>query len=100
MSEKNISQEFRRNYFLEEIKRNALMIKRYKKLCTTLNYIEQFLSLASTITGCVFIFAFDSLIGIPIGFTISAPGLEICAITPGSKHCQSIIEKRKRNMTK
>ena len=49
MVEQNISQEFRlenidepRNYyFLEEIKQNELMSKKYKKICTTLNYIEQ-----------------------------------------------------------
>ena len=39
---------------------------------TTLNYIEEFLILASTITGCILIPTFASLIGIPIGITISA----------------------------
>ena len=41
-----MSQEFRlknidktRNYFLEEIEQNELMSKKYKKVCTTLNYI-------------------------------------------------------------
>ena len=40
-----MSQEFRlkninetRNYFLEEIEQNELMIKKYKKVCTTLLY--------------------------------------------------------------
>ena len=42
------------------------MHKKHKKVCTTLNYIEHFLILASTITGCVSISAFASLIGIPI----------------------------------
>ena len=47
MAEENISQEFRlkninetRNDFLEEIEQNELMSKKYKKVCTTLNYIE------------------------------------------------------------
>ena len=51
MSEQNISQEFRlknidetRNYLIEEIKKNELMNKKHKKVCTTLNYIEHFLS--------------------------------------------------------
>ena len=55
----NISEEFRlenidetRNYFLEEVKKNELMSKKQKKVCTTLNYI-----------------------------TSSAIGLKICAIT-------------------
>ena len=58
MVEENISQEFRlksidetRNYFLEEITRNELMNKKHKKFCTTLNYVEHFLILVSTITG-------------------------------------------------
>ena len=49
MVEENISQDFRlrnidqtRNYFLEEIEQNELMSRKHKKVCTTLNYIEQF----------------------------------------------------------
>ena len=73
---RNIDMEFRlkninetRNYFLEEIKYNELMSRKYKKVCATLNYIEHFLILASTITGCISIFAFASLIAVPIGIT-------------------------------
>ena len=58
MGEESISQEFRlrnidetRNYFLKEIEKNELMSKKHKKVCTNLNYIENFLILASTITG-------------------------------------------------
>ena len=76
MLERNIDMEFRlkninetRNYFLEEIKYNELMSRKYKKVCATLNYIEHFLILASTITGCISIFAFASLIAVPIGIT-------------------------------
>ena len=88
MVEENINQEFRlknidetRNYFLEDLQQNELMSKKCKKFCKTLNYIEHLLILASTITGCISISAFTSLIGIPIGITISAIGLNICAIT-------------------
>ena len=76
MVERNIDMEFRlkninetRNLFLEEIKYNELMSRKYKKVCATLNYIEHFLILASTITGCISIFAFASLIAVPIGIT-------------------------------
>ena len=69
MPEENKSQEFRleyidetRNYLLEEINRNELMSKKHKKLCTTLNYIEHFLILASAITRFVSISAFASLL--------------------------------------
>ena len=56
-----------------------------KKICTTLNYIEHFLILAITITGCVSISFSASLVGISIGITSSAIGLKICAITAGNK---------------
>ena len=76
MVEENISQEFRlknidetRNYFVEEIEQNELMSGKLKKVCTTLNYTEHFLILASTITGCISISAFASLLGIPIEIT-------------------------------
>ena len=65
MAEGNIIQEFRlknidetKNSLIEEINRNELMSKKHKKVCTTLNYIEHFLILASTTTGCVSISAF------------------------------------------
>ena len=76
-----MSQEFRlknkdetRNYFLEEIEQNELMRRKHKKICTTLNYIEHFLILPSTITGCISISAFASLLGIPIGIRSFAIG--------------------------
>ena len=81
MVEENISQEFRlenidgtRNNFLKEIEQNELISKKPKKVCTALNYIEQFLILASAITGCVSIFTFTSLLGIPTGITSSGIG--------------------------
>ena len=52
---------------------------------TGLDYIEYFPILAFTITGCVLISAFVSLLGIPIGITSSAIGLKICAIAAGNK---------------
>ena len=80
MKEKNISQDFRLNnidetriYLLKEIEQNELV-------CTTLNYIEHFLILASAVTGCISISVFASLLGIPIGITSSALGLLAVAI--------------------
>ena len=50
MAEENICQEFNlknidetRNYSIEEINRNKLMSKIHKRICTTPNYIEDFL---------------------------------------------------------
>ena len=61
------------------------MSKRHKKVCTTLDYIKQFLTLASAITGSVSISAFSSLVGIPVRITSSAIGLKIFAVTTGIK---------------
>ena len=90
--EESISQEFRlenidetRNCFLEEIEQNELMSNNHEKVCTTLNCIEHFLILASTITGCISISAFTTLLSIPVGLTSSAIRLKICPITVGIK---------------
>ena len=48
------------------------MSKKRKIICTTLNYIEHFLILAPTITGCISISAFAFLIGILIAITIKS----------------------------
>ena len=74
-----------------------MISKKHKKACSTLNYIEHFLILASTITSCVSISAFASLIGITIGITSSAIGINICAITAVAKKCKLIIKKKKHD---
>ena len=86
---KNINET--RNYFLEEIGKNKLM-----------SYIEQIILywtisfLSSAITGCILIFAFASLLGIPIVIASSAIALKICAITTGIRKYNSIIKKKKK----
>ena len=75
MVEENISQEFRLKIsmkILEEVEQNELMKKKHKRFCTTLNYIEHFLILTSTVTGCISISAFVYLLGVPIGVRSSA----------------------------
>ena len=72
------------------------MSKKQERVWTTLNYSEHFLTMASTITGCISISVFTSLIGIPIGITSSAIGLKICAITTGIKKYKSLIKKKKK----
>ena len=89
-----------RNHILEEIDQNELMSRKHKKVCTTLNHIEHFLILASTITGCISISVFPSLLGIPIGVTSSAIGLKPYAITAGIKRYKSIIKKKKQKHDK
>ena len=90
MPEENINPEFRlkkideiRNYLIEEITKNKLMSKKHKRICRVLNCTGHSLIVVSTITGCFSISTFAYLVGIPIGFTNSAIGLKVCAITAG-----------------
>ena len=89
-----------RNYLLDEIKHNDLMSKKYKKKCNYLNYVEHLLILVSTVTGCVSISAFASLVAIPVAIMSFAVGISICAITAGIKKYISIIKKKKTSMIK
>ena len=77
-----------------------MISKKHIKICTTLNYIEIFLILASTITEWVSISYFASLVGIPIGTTSSAIGLKICAIATKIKMYDSIIKKKNKKHDK
>ena len=61
------------------------MSNKRKKVRTTPNYIEQFLILVSTITKCISISAFVSLLGILIEIRSSAIGFKFCVIAPGIK---------------
>ena len=88
MPEENMNQKLKlkkideiRNSLIQEINRNGLMSKKHKRVCRVLNYIDHSLIAISTITECVFVSAFASLVGIPIGITSSAIGLKICVIT-------------------
>ena len=92
MAEETVGQEFRiknieetRNFFIEEIDQNELMSNKHKMVCATLNYIKHFLFLNSTVTRCISVSAFSSLLDISIGITSSAIASKICAITAGIK---------------
>ena len=73
------------------------MSQKHKMICAVLNYIEQFLILASKITKYVSTSAFTSLICIPLGITGSEIGLKICELIAGTKKYRSIVKKRKHN---
>ena len=60
-----------------------------------MNYI-----VISTITGCVSISAFASLVGFPIGITSSAIGLKIYTITGGIRKHKSMNKKKKKKHNK
>ena len=65
-----------------------------------MNYTDHLLIVIPTITGCVSIPIFVSLLGISIGITSSAIGLKICAVTAGIKKYKSIIRKNKKKHDK
>ena len=46
------------------------MSEKYEKTCRYLNYVKHLLVLASTITGCVSVSAFASLVCVPVGIWI------------------------------
>ena len=64
------------------------------------NYIDHSLIAISTITGCVSIPAFASLVVIPIGIGSSTIGLKIWVITAGIKKYKSIFPKKRKNHEK
>ena len=72
------------------------MNEKYKKRCKYLNYVKHLLILASTVTGCVSISTFASLVCVPVGITSSAVGINIYATTAGIKKYKSIIKKNKK----
>ena len=76
------------------------MCKKHKKVYRVLNYIEPLLILISTVTGCVCISSFASLVGMPIGITSSALRLKVCVITVGMKKYKPKIEKKKEKHNK
>ena len=90
-----------RNYYLEEIKQIELTNIKYEKVCTTLNYIENVLILASAITGCISVSAFASfLLLTSIGITSSAIKLKTGAIAAKIKKYKLTIKKRKQKHEK
>ena len=76
------------------------MSKKHKNIYRAFTYIENLLSLIDTVSGCVSIFTFVSLIHIPIGITSSAIELKICAPAARIKKYKSIIKKKKKKHDK
>ena len=73
------------------MKHNDLMSQKYIKTCKYLNYVEKLVILVSTVTGCVSISAFVSLVCVLVGITSSAVELNICQIIAGIKY-KSIVK--------
>ena len=71
------------------------MSEKHKKLCSEL--LRTFSYFVSTVSGCVLVSAFASLVGVPVGIASSVVGLKICTITAGIKKRK---RKRGKNMIK
>ena len=84
------------NYLIEEISQNELMSKKHEKTCKILKYIEHLLVIISTITRCVFISAFASLVRISIAVTSSAIEAKICVITTAIKKYKCVDKKKRK----
>ena len=84
------------NYFIKEIDQNELLSNKNKKICTTLNYIEHFLTLVFAVTVCISISAFASFVDIPKGIMSSTIALNIFAIIARIKKYKSKIKKKKK----
>ena len=84
-----------KNYTLGEIKHNDLMTEKYNSH-KILYHVEHLLILASTVTGCISISAFSSLVCVSFGILSSALGIKVYAITAGIKKYKSIVKKKKK----
>ena len=102
MTNEVISHEFRfkkeemNNSFIRKIDQNEFLSNKNKKVCTTLNYIEHFLTLVFAVNVCICISFFASLIDISKGSMSSTTGLNISAIIARVKNYKSIIKKNKK----
>ena len=56
------------------------MIKKHKKVCVILKYIEHLLILDYAVTGCISISSFAYLVGVLVAIGSYVVGLEICVI--------------------
>ena len=50
-----------------------------------------FLVFVSTVSGCVSISVFVSLVGVPVGITSTSLGLKICGLTAGIEKYKSVM---------
>ena len=75
------------------------MSNKNRKTCTTVTSTENFLTLVFTVTRCIFISFFSSLVDVSLGVFSSKTGVNICTINGRTKKYKSII-KKKRSMVK
>ena len=78
MTEENRVQEFKFKkivekikYLIEELKQIELIFMKHNEICKILNYTQHLLFLTSTVTGCVSISDFTSLVAILVSIESS-----------------------------
>ena len=99
--DKNLDWKIQTKQEIVSLKKYELLTKQNKNVCQTLNYIEHFVNLTFTVTGCISISAFASFLGISIGIRIHRIlVLKISAITAGIKNYKSITKKKKKKHDK
>ena len=72
-----------KNCFSEEVKYNYFMSKKHKRVYRTLNYLNNVLVFISSVSACVSIPAFSSLVGVLAVIARYAIPLKICALATG-----------------
>ena len=77
-----------------------MIIRKQKKIFTTIEYIEHILIFVSTITGCISISACAFLIGISIRITSSPIQLNIWVIAAEIEMYKLITKKKKKKHDK
>ena len=65
-----------------------------------LNYVENVLILVLTVTGCISVSAFASLVCVPVGITSSAVGIKILQSLQEWKSMNQLSRKRRKSMVK
>ena len=77
------------------MRQKIISLKKY--MCKILNYINHLFTLATTLTGCMSLSAFECLAGISLGIASSAVGIKILKKTAIIGNCKSIIRKQKHD---
>ena len=102
MAEEKISHKFRsnkidgtRNYFIEEMKQNDLMSKKYKKVCTASKYVKQSLVLNFAVTLCFNFYVFF-VRWYSNSYCKFRSCRNVCAMTARIKKYEPIIKKKRK----
>ena len=83
-------------WYISILKANISNLK-FKLQKSYLIKVEHLFILVSTVTVCVSVSAFASLVCVPVGITSFAVGIKICAMTEGIKKYKAVIMRTKKD---